>query len=61
MARKLTPEEASVFKSTAENADLLTDADVFVRRLLEKQNEPFDLAIVPEAWLKGTPPGSRGF
>lgn len=57
MARKLRPEEAEVFDGALDNAQIPTDADAFVRSLIDKQEEPLELTLVPGMWINSAPVG----
>jgi hypothetical protein len=57
MARKLKSEEAEVFNGALENDPVPTDAEAFLRSLLDKQEEPLDLTLVPGLWISNTPVG----
>lgn len=59
MARKLQPEEAEVFTGAVTGL-VPTDPDAFLKSLVDKQDEPFELTFVPALWIKGTPPESMG-
>lgn len=55
MARKLKTEEAEVFNGALDNANIPTDADAFVKSLLDKQDEPLELTLVPGMWISSAP------
>ena len=55
MARKLKTEEAEVFNGAMDNAQIPTDAEAFVRSLLDKQEEPLDLTVLPGLWINNAP------
>jgi len=57
MARKLRPDEAEIFNGALENSQIPTDADAFLRSLLDKQDEPMELTLVPGMWISNSPPG----
>ncbi|HYG21681.1 MAG TPA: hypothetical protein VEH04_02780 [Verrucomicrobiae bacterium] len=55
MARKLKSEEAEVFTGALDNSEIPTDADAFLRSLLDKQDEPLEMTLVPGMWISNAP------
>lgn len=55
MARKLKSEEAEVFNGAMNDSEVPTDADAFLRSLLDKQEEPLELTLVPGMWISNSP------
>jgi hypothetical protein len=60
MARKLSPDEAEIFNGVVEDGEIPTDADAFRHSLMEKQDQPLELPLVPGAWLNRPLPGRFG-
>lgn len=61
MARKLNPEEAEIFNGVIEDAEIPTDAEAFQHSLLEKQERPLELPLMPGVWLNRPWPGRYGY
>jgi hypothetical protein len=60
MARKLNPDEAEIFNGVVEDGEIPTDADAFLHSLMEKQEQPLELPLVPGAWLNRSHAGRPG-
>lgn len=55
MARKLSPEEATVFDDT-ESLPEASDIEVFVRKLAETKDDSWELTLIPGPWFSHLPP-----
>ena len=57
MARKLNQDEAEIFNGVIEDGEIPTDSDAFLHNLLEKQERPLELPLIPGAWMIRPVPG----
>jgi hypothetical protein len=59
MARKLRPDEAEVFNGAMDEA-IPTNAEDFLRSLMDKPEDQEDLTLVPGMWINKSPDNPRG-